>query len=420
MPTLPAKGLVKATGPTVPAATQPRGTAPTGMMNPPAQGGFDLSGPSAAESAYGQYAGQLGQKGATENYVAQHAGQLNSPGRAESYASNPQAYGQAAGSTASAGAYGQAQPALSGQSAQERFAATADPSQQTNATAAGQYWNSLQGGANLPARDMSAYYDRARETGAAGLDKAAAARGMFGSTAALDQQRQLQSDIGGQQARDEAQYGLDRAGLSDQIMGGASSRADSAGLGRFNSLLGAAGGSDAGLLGRIGQLGNMAGGVDSAGLGKYLGEFGVAQGGDAGQISRFNTGLAGRQASDNQLQGRLGLVGQGAALSDAGRTGRIGMFADQLGNLTAGATGLVGKAHDGMLNTDQGYMDMASQLGLGAGAQNLQSAIGNTAAVGAQGATMTAAGAGADQNAASIYGLISGAGKKPAAPAAGG
>ncbi len=392
--------------------SQQRVSLPQSYAQQPAQGGFDLSGPSAQEAAYGKYAGQLGQAGRTENYATQNVGQFQQPSRAEAYAGNPNAFNQAAGSTAGAYTFGQAAPALGGQSAQERFAGAQNIDQTMGATASGQYWNSLQGGNNLPAQDMSAYYDRARETGSAGLDKAAAARGMFGSTAALDQQRQLQADIGGQQARDEAQYGLQRAGLQHNIMGGAAGQADTAGLGRYNTLLGAAGASDQGLLARLGLMGNLGGAADSAGLSKYLGQFGVQQGGDAGQIARFGAGLSGVQAADQGMLGRLGTLGQGAASSDAGRTGRIGMFSDPLGNLTAGASGIVGKAYEGMLGTDQGYIDMATQLGLGAGAQNLQNAIGNTAAVGAQGANMTAAGAGADAQAANIYGLISGAGKK--------
>lgn len=336
-------------------------------------GGFDLSGPSAQESAYSQYGGQLGQKGATENFVGQNAGALAGPGR-------------------TSGVFGQAQPALAGQSAQERFLGT-DPNQQSNATASGQYWNSLQGGANLPAANMDAYYKRAQEKGAAQLDKAAAARGMFGSTAALDQQRQLSADLGAAQSQAEAQYGLQRAGLADQIMGGAAGRADTSGLGRFNAMQGAAQGADAGLLARLGLSGQLGATAD------------------AGDLSRFGAGLGAAQASDQSMLGRLGLLGQGAAGSDAGKLGRTGMFADQLGNLTAGASGIVGQGYAGMLGADQEAFDQATQLSLGAGAQNLNNAISNTNTTAAQGAGLQATGAAADQSAANIYGLLSGSGK---------
>lgn len=329
-------------------------------------GGFDLSGPSAQEQAYGQYGGQLGQKGATEAYASQNAGQLAGKSRAGSYAD---------------------QLGNIGPSAQERFLGT-DPSQQRGATASGQYWNSLQGGANLPSADLNPYYNRAQEKGSAQIDKAAAARGMFGSTAALDQQRQLSADLGAQQAKDEAQYGLQRAGLSDQIMGGAAGRADTAGLGQFGALQNAAQGADQGLMARLGLGANIAGA------------------GDSGDLARFGMGLQNAQAGDQAMLARLGLMGQGAAASDAGKLGRTGMFSDQLGRLTEGASNIVGQGYAGMLGADQQYMDQAMQLGLGAGAQGLNNAISASNTTAAQGAGLQATGAAADTSAANTANMI--------------
>jgi hypothetical protein len=371
-----------------------------------AKGGFDLSGPSASEQAYGQYGSQLAAPGQTESYAQQGVPQFQQPGRAETYARDPQGLQRATAGTESYGAFSTAAPLLGQRSATERFNAAGGPD--NNATASGQYFNSLSGGQNLPAANMDAYYNRQREVGGAQLDKAAAARGMFGSTAALDQQRQLTADLGGQQARDEAQYGLSRAGLTDQIMGGAASRADTAGLGRYNSLLGGAQASDSSLLGRLGQLGQISGQADSQGLSRYLGQFGVQQGADAGQIGRFNAGLGGVQAADGNLQGRLGLLGQGAGAADAGRLGRVNAVGDQLNGLTAGAGNLVGSSYNDMFNANQGYIDMASQLGLGAGNQALQGAIANTQGVQALGAQQQAAAGQADQTALNIYGQIAG------------
>jgi hypothetical protein len=366
------------------------------------QGGFDLSGPSAQEEAYGKYGSQLAAPGKAEGYNAQYGGQFAAPGGAQQFASNPNGLSQAKAGTSAGAAYAQANPALQQQSAQERFAGQGSLDQSRGGTASGQYWQGLQGGANMPAADMSAYYNRAQETGSAQIDKAAAARGMYGSTAALDQQRQLSADLGGQRARDEAQYGLQRAGLQDNIMGGAAARADQSGLGAYGAQLNAAQASDQGLLGRLGLGGNLAGGADQAGLSSYLGQFGVQQGADQGAISRFNAGMGGAQASDSSLQSRLGLLGQGAQSADAGRTGRIGMAHDALAGIT-GATGqMLGGAYTDMFATDQGYMDMGQQLSLGAGNQALQGSIANVAGTAAQGAQATQIGAANDQAAQQV------------------
>jgi hypothetical protein len=361
------------------------------------QGGFDLSGPSAQEEAYGKYGSQLAAPSKAEGYNAQHGGQFAAPGAAQQFAANLNGLSQARAGTSAGGAYAAASPALQTQSAQERFAKSGGVDQARGGTASGQYWQGLQGGANLPAADMGAYYDRAQKVGSAQIDNAAAARGMFGSTAAMDQQRQLAADLGGQRARDEAQYGLSRAGLQDQIFGGAASRADNAGLGAYGAQLNAAQASDQGLLGRLGLSGNMAGGADQAGLNSYLGQFGVAQGSDAGAIQRFNAGMSGSQAADQGLTSRLGLLGQGAQSADQGRTGRIGMAHDALAGITAGTGAVLDNAYTDMFSTDQGYMDMASQLGLGAGNQALQGSIAAGNQTAAQGAGLTQIGAANDQ-----------------------
>ncbi len=263
----------------------PRAAAPTSEVAPkqpqaPAQApsalgysvrdGFDMSRAGAAEHAYGE-----------------NSGQLQAPGAAESYA-QPGRFDNAFGSTAS-----------------------------------GQYWNSLQGGNNAP-KDMSAYYNRAYDTGANRLNNQFASRGMFTSSAATGGLSDFGAALGAQQAKDEAGYDLQSRQLNDQVMRGAAGSADSAAQGRYGSEL---------------------------------------------------TGAA---QSDSSLRGRLGLLGEGAASADASRLNRVNGTFDNLTGLATGVAGVTQGAYDDMFDTDQGLFDANQQMGLGSGLQNLN----GTAAVG--------------------------------------
>jgi len=75
--------------------------------------------------------------------------------------------------------------------------------------------------------DMSPYYDRAKERAVSDVDKSFASRGMFGSSAATGQVGQTVADLEAQRSRDEAQYGLQRAGM----LGSLGSGADASNLG---------------------------------------------------------------------------------------------------------------------------------------------------------------------------------------------
>src|SRR5688500_7663291 len=69
--------------------------------------------------------------------------------------------------------------------------------------------------------DMSPYYDRAKERAVSDVDKSFASRGMFGSSAATGQVSQAVTDLEAQRSRDEAQYGLQRAGMLGSLGSGA-------------------------------------------------------------------------------------------------------------------------------------------------------------------------------------------------------
>lgn len=324
------------------------------------QGGFDMSGPGAAEDAYARYGGQLAAPSAAEQYNDTF---------------NPVA---ARGQTATGAFTSQYNP-MGQQSALGEYNSPGAMDSARNATASGQYWNSVQGQANAP-RDMSGYYDRASERTASGINRQASARGMYNSSAAMDQLGRAESDLRGQQARDEAQYGLQSAQLNDSIQRGAATAADSAGLGRFNAGAG------------------IASGLDQFGLDRYrTGLAGAGQADSAGN-SLFGAGLSGATSADAGKTGRIGLLGSGATAADASRQGRVGSVYDNLATLSGGLAGTLGAGYSDMFNTDQGLFDMGQQMSLGSGLAGLTNAQ-NMGALGmstAQGIGNTFAGAGQD------------------------
>lgn len=346
------------------------------------QGGFDMSGPGAAEDAYARYGQQLAAPGATEQY-----------------AQDPNAYAKAKGATNSGQYTGQYNPMAGTTDLQSLAGNKGAFNDAQNATASGQYWNSLQGQSNVP-KDMSAYYDRQYDKGSSRINDQMAARGMFGSSAALNQQGQFAADLGAQQAKDEAAYGLQSAGLNDQIMRGASGAADAATSNRYGQQLQTAQSVGQEGLSRYGAGLQGAGQADNAGLGLY------------GQ------GLQGAQASDAAKTSRLGVLGQGAMNADTSRQGRTNSVYDNLMGTTNDVNGLVGTSYGDMLTADQGGFDMGQQMSLGAGAANL-AGVQNSSALNVAGAN--AAGQGATNAAQTVAGLsaYNQQQKKPSSPPAG-
>lgn len=340
---------------------QQQPTAPAPYQNSwSLQGGFDMSGPGAAEDAYARYGSQLAAPSASEAYNNTY---------------NPVA---ARGQTATGAFTSQYNP-MGQQSALGQYNNPGAMDASRNATASGQYWNSVQGQSNAP-KDMSGYYDRASERTASGINRQASARGMYNSSAAMDQLGRAESDLRGQQARDEAQYGLQSAQVNDSIQRGAATAADSAGLGRFNAGAG------------------IASGLDQFGLDRYrTGLTGAGQADSAGNAA-FGAGLSGAQAADAGRTGRLGLLGSGAMAADSSRQGRVGSVYDNLATLSGGLAGTLGAGYNDMFNTDQWLFDMTQQMGLGSGLANLNNAqnVGALGMSSAQGMGNTFAGAGQD------------------------
>lgn len=70
-------------------------------------------------------------------------------------------------------------------------------------------------------QNMSPYYDNAVRNSNNDINKQMAARGQYGSSNAVGTLSNADTNIRSQQARDEAQYGLSRAGLSGTLASGA-------------------------------------------------------------------------------------------------------------------------------------------------------------------------------------------------------
>lgn len=110
-----------------------------------------------------------------------------------------------------------------------------------------QFWNQVQGDLASNAPGYDAYFDRARERMAGGINDQLAARGAFGSSAGMDQVSQGLADLNAQQASREADYGLNRLGA----LGGLAFQAQNAQLGRLGQGMGAAQASDVADLNRL-------------------------------------------------------------------------------------------------------------------------------------------------------------------------
>lgn len=182
------------------------------------------------------------------------------------------------------------------------------------------------------AADMSPFYSNAERKLTEGIDRAMAARGLYSSSAGMDRTAEALTDLAAQQARDEANYGLQRsqnlqgwAGLQGQLASAADqgSRAGSSeelawitGLGDL-----ALSGQNA-WLARMGQAGNLAGAADQAMLGRL----------GAGQSAAMQA----QQAQQSRLQQLWDMeMGLGGALGSAATGAYNDMFADDLALLEA-------------------------------------------------------------------------------------
>lgn len=168
---------------------------------------------------------------------------------------------------------------------------------------------------NLAPANMGAYYDRAGQQAIQGIDKQAASRGAYGSSAALELGQSTLSDLAADRSFQEAQYGLNRADMMGRLGQGAASSQQAA--------FGAVAGNEQqrrGLEFSVMQgLADMGIAVDQSRLSRIMGLFGAeigtaqARSGVIGAADAAKFGEAG-YVTEQQIGAGLGATAAGANL----------------------------------------------------------------------------------------------------------
>lgn len=351
-------------------------------------GGMDVTSAGPAEAFFANTGASMMGPTLSEAYALDAESKLSGPGQAQTTFGQQQ--GRLAGPTASQGALQGAQASFSGPSETANFR-QATAGQFAGAGSGEQFWNQMQGRMQNPtfseqafqglqdAPGFDAFYDRARERQAGGINDQLAARGQYGSSAGLDQISQGMSDLNAQQANREADFMLQqqqqtlgaagqadtasqglmglgvqgstaaqqqqlaRLGLGGQLAGqafgerlGAQSllgqlagQTDQAHVGAFNALMGGAGAADQSELARVMGLGNLVSGADAARTGQFGAAAGAAQGAGSERLGRIGTGLGAQQAATSQFLNVLGsslmsMIGADEALFNNAVAGEVG------------------------------------------------------------------------------------------------
>jgi len=191
-----------------------------------------LSGPGYGEQANLWAASQLGQPGAYENQWAQHGQFYNTP---------------QAGQNFTAGALGTAQEGM------------------RTGGAAGQMFGDFQATAGQNNPGLGAYYENAARVGQEGIDRAAASRGAYGASSAMDASAEMNTNLAADRAKNEADYNLRRLSTGGELAQGM----DSSQRGWFNSGTQAASQMDQGEQARVNAGMDAAGAAQRATEGRY-------------------------------------------------------------------------------------------------------------------------------------------------------
>lgn len=274
--------------------------------------------------------GDLTQAGAAETQFANNAQRYDAPGAASQF-------------------WGGAQQAFQGPGMGESYAG-AQLGKYRNGTpgvtnnSATQYQRALGAAPDISA-NMAPYYQNAQRQALEGIDKALAARGMLGSSYSADRAQEAITNLAADQAKAEAQYGLDYSGdrrawqgLQGQLAGQADNQSEAASRNQLSWMQGlgdlALSGQNAGF-NRLNMGGALAGQADSA------------------DLSRLNAGM-------NAAQG-----------AQAAQQGRLGDLFNMYSGLGAQLGGMANQAYNGMFDADQQLMDAQMGMGLGLGAERL-------------------------------------------------
>lgn len=195
--------------------------------------GWDFSQPGVAEQYFNENNQKYDGQGQADQWWGANQDKLSAPGQSEQF------FGQALNDYSNRG---------------------------PNSNDAAEAYNLFKSGSP---QDMSPYYDNAARKLNEGLNTEFASRGAYGSSVGMDRIAEANTDLRAQQAKDEANYGLQRYGLGGQLGAGAdaSGRANSQGdLAWTTGLGGLSQGAQGAQQGRMNQAGQYALGVDSQNL----------------------------------------------------------------------------------------------------------------------------------------------------------
>lgn len=256
-----AQGNAAPSMPTPPAASPGYG--------PQAWGGWPVPQMDPNAAPQQNFQGNLGTPGQGEQYFAQNQGAWNSPGPLTNF------WKQNQGSLSEKGPADQYWAGLAG-----KWNA---PGVSNNAQTA---WNQFQ---NSVPTNTDPYYNNAVRLASNDINSQMAARGLYGGGTGAAPVNEAITNLRAQQAKDNAQYGLQRAGLGGQLASGADASS-------LNALQGQ--------LGWLTGLGGLGLGVQNADLQRLLGGGALAGQTQAGQLAGLNAGMGAALGAQGALENR--------------------------------------------------------------------------------------------------------------------
>lgn len=157
---------------------------------------------------------------------------------------------------------------------------------------------------------------------------------------------------------------------------------------RFNANAAATSDADRTSLDRyIAQSDVMARGADTM-IDRYRALTEGATAADNASRSLYTAGADVARNADSALNDRFNTLGTLAGNADLSRTGRTQVANETQYNYTSLLDSILNSGYGDLIQSDEEIISLINQLGLGAGAMNLQGALGNQAGVGTQGAQL--------------------------------
>lgn len=282
----------------------------------------DLSKAGYGESNYGQHQGQWAQPGALSSYWGQNQGKFNEKGPADQYWAGL------------AGKWNAPNTSQNTQTAWDQF------------------------NKSVPA-NTDPYYDNAIRLATRDINRQSAAQGIYGGGTGLAPVNEAVTNLRAQQAKDNAQYGLSRAGLGGQL----AQASDAASLG-----------AQQGQLGWLTGMGNLGLGVQNADLGRILAGGQLAGQTQQGQLAGLNAEQAAALAAQQELSGRAqgffeNNLNMGQALSGPlqniymqSLAAQMGLTQQQMQMLLGYGSTAANQSANNQAESEQGIMNFASLI----------------------------------------------------------